>query len=220
MQNIKVIDTCLQLHNFITDFYCWHSYSVSNDNIIFNEDCRQFFLLDSYSGVCGVEEDSWQNKDGPVFCWGRPLTYDKQCTACGKSIRENLSNTIAGRQLQQNEIIGIVTITTSYNYLKIIYLKSSYLHSIISYSVSSNSTLLSSESLLDFFMSLVLLSITLLQPLDDILFNFSTYLDNAIQSVPMMSSLLTISLLYFCAFLGFDISIAFLRFFLRLSTSF
>ncbi len=51
VQNIKVIDTCLQLHNFITGFYCQYSYSLSNDNIIFNKDCQQFFLHDTYSGV-------------------------------------------------------------------------------------------------------------------------------------------------------------------------
>ncbi len=40
VHNIKVIDTCLQLHIFITEFYCQHSYSVSNDNIISNKDCH------------------------------------------------------------------------------------------------------------------------------------------------------------------------------------
>ncbi len=98
-QNVKVIDTCLQLHNFITEFGKQNSFPVNSDNTIFNNDSQRFFLHATYSGVCGGEEDRRCNEDGSTFCGGRPTINEKQCTEYGKRIQENLCSMISKRHL-------------------------------------------------------------------------------------------------------------------------
>ncbi len=84
VQNIKVIDACLRLHNFIKKFeFGCNSCPAISDNTIFNEDSRRFFLHNTYSGLCGGEEDLCCNEDGTISLGGRPSSNDKQCTASG-----------------------------------------------------------------------------------------------------------------------------------------
>ncbi len=86
VQNVKVIDTCLRLHNFITEFGKQNSFPVNSDNNIFNNDSRRYFLHATYSSVCGGEDDLRCNEDGSVFCGGRPSMNDKQCSEYGRRI--------------------------------------------------------------------------------------------------------------------------------------
>ncbi len=99
VQNINVIDACLCLHSFLTEFAC-HSFSEISDHAIFNEDSPRFFLHSTYSDVCGGEDNLCHNEDGSVSLVGRPLSNYKQCTANRKEIRDNISEIIETKQLQ------------------------------------------------------------------------------------------------------------------------
>ncbi len=103
-QNVKVIDTCLQLHKFITEFCKQNSFPVNSDNTIFNDDSWRFFLHETYSGICGGEDDLCCNEDGSVFYGGHPTLNEKRCTDHGKCIWKNVCSMIAMRQLQRPQV--------------------------------------------------------------------------------------------------------------------
>ncbi len=103
VQNIKMIDAFFLLHNFVTEFGC-DSFTEISDDAIFNKDSQRFFLHSTYSGVCGGEKDLCHNEDGTVSLGGRPSSDDKQCTASRKEIRDNISDMIKTRQLQQPKV--------------------------------------------------------------------------------------------------------------------
>jgi len=105
VQNIKVIDACLRLHNFIKKFeFGCNSCPAISDNTIFNEDSRRFFLHNTYSGLCGGEEDLCHNEDGTISLGGRPSSNDKQSSANGKQIRDNICEMIKTRQLERPKV--------------------------------------------------------------------------------------------------------------------
>ncbi len=94
-QIIKVIDLCMRLHNFITEFCQQHSFPVNRDKTIFNKDCCRVFLHNKYRGVCGGEDDCHHHEDGSILHGGHPTSNNKHCTEFGKHSQDNLCTMIS-----------------------------------------------------------------------------------------------------------------------------
>ena len=73
--NIRVVDACMRMHNFIVDF---QKANVINavDKILFDEDCRRFLAVqsnvESMMGANGREDEIRCDYNGNPYVGGRP----------------------------------------------------------------------------------------------------------------------------------------------------
>lgn len=108
--NLKVIDACLRLHNFIVDFREAEK-EVSPleelERLVFDEDCRRFMAvnpdLDHY-GVDGGEDDPMLDEDGNPDRGGRPFLQDTLSRQAGLAVRTAISNEIGRRRCERPRV--------------------------------------------------------------------------------------------------------------------
>ena len=98
--NCKIIDACLQLHNFIVTHREGLAMDVT-DKSVFDDECRRVFaVLPNVEGVLGGEDDIRRDSDGCILKGGRPSATDMQLTMIGKEWRDKHRDEIA----QQNNV--------------------------------------------------------------------------------------------------------------------
>lgn len=100
--NIRIIDACMRLHNFIVDFREAQEESGADDaeKSLFDEDCRRFLAAQSNIGPIGVqggEDDIRRDANGNPSVGGRPTNTEAEATREGKSIRESLRDYISSQ---------------------------------------------------------------------------------------------------------------------------
>ena len=106
--NIKVIDACLHLHNFIVDFREEHGGPVSDSTAmereLFDDDCRRFLSAQSGVGSVGVhggELDVRRDRQGNPSQGGRPSANEAQSNAEGKSMRKRLKSYMMSQRCER-----------------------------------------------------------------------------------------------------------------------
>ncbi len=98
--NIKVVDACMRLHNFIVDYRLEHRETSAMDELemsLFDDDCRRFLATETNVGsfgVAGGEDDVRRDAHGNVLRGGRPPTSQVTLTNIGKAIRDKLRNKV------------------------------------------------------------------------------------------------------------------------------
>ena len=91
--NIRVIDACMRLHNFIVDYREANGADNNADKSIFDEDCRRFLATQSNVrsvGVHGGEDEIRLDANGNPCLGGRPTNIEAETTREGKTIREKI----------------------------------------------------------------------------------------------------------------------------------
>ena len=100
--NIRIIDACIRLHNFIVDFREEYEDQGSDAEIsLFDEDCRRFMAAQSdvcSMGVQGGEDDIRRDANGNPSVGGRPTNAEQITTREGKSIRDSIRDYIASEE--------------------------------------------------------------------------------------------------------------------------
>ena len=102
--NVKVIDACMRLHNFIVDFReARRSVFDSAERPVFDDDCRRFLAIhpEVDFGVHGGEQDIRLGADGSRLIGGRPTKDDSNSTDHGKNLRNMLREFITDQRLQR-----------------------------------------------------------------------------------------------------------------------
>jgi len=100
--NMRIIDACIRLHNFIVDFReeCGDQES-DTERSLFDEDCRRFMAAQSHGcsvGVQGGEDDIRRDSNGNPSVGGRPFNAELMTTREGKSIRDSIRDYISAEE--------------------------------------------------------------------------------------------------------------------------
>ena len=90
--NIKIIDACMRLHNFIVDFReaIFLSTMSPIDRDVFDEDCRRFLAVQS-----GVVRPGVHSGEEEVRLGGRPSTVEQVTSEEGRALRKKVCEHVA-----------------------------------------------------------------------------------------------------------------------------
>jgi hypothetical protein len=97
-----IIDACMHLHDFIA-YFCWNeNFTLLADRVVFEEDCRQFFTIQTEldnEGIHGGKKDLCRDHNINVLCEGCPPQSEALSTGCGMLLRNFKCDKIAQQRL-------------------------------------------------------------------------------------------------------------------------